>query len=315
MEAKRAIDTSKMSREEWLAARRAGIGGSDAPAIMGASPWATPLSVYADKMGFLPETEETVAMRFGHDVEEIVARWFAQDTGKKVRRLNAILQHPEYPWMLANIDRKIQGESAGLECKTTSAFNKTDFEGGNIPPYYYWQCMHYLAVTGMQRWYLAVICGNTGFYHYLIPRNEEHIRLLIERERDFWFNHVQAGVPPEPSGKADDDLAIDAMNALADENPGGDDIDLQDAQEVFEQLALAKAARSETEKNIALLEQQIKMRMANAQHGRCGKWRVSYAEQVRSMLDGERLKAELPDIYEGFKKASVCRPLIIREGK
>ena len=61
-----------------------------------------------------------------------------------VASCNAILQHPEHSFMLANIDRQILGERAGLECKTTSAYNRTDFEGGSIPPYFYWQCMHYL---------------------------------------------------------------------------------------------------------------------------------------------------------------------------
>ena len=314
MEAKRAAETAGMSRGQWLQARRRGIGGSDAPALMGASPWATPLSVYADKMGFLPEKEETVAMRFGRDAEEIVARWFAQDTGKKVRRLNAILQHSRYPWMLANIDRKIQGESAGLECKTTSAFHKTDFEAGKIPPYYYWQCVHYLAVTNLERWYLAVICGNSGFYHYVIARNEEHIRILTEREKDFWINHVQAGVPPEPSGQEADGIAIGAMNALS-ESPECTSAELEGLEEVFDQLALAKAARNASEKQIAVLEQQIKMRMANAQRGRCGRWRVSYCEQIRTTLDGKRLKAELPQVYEAYKKANTSRPLLVREAE
>ena len=133
-----------MSRSAWLEARRAGIGGSDAAAILGASPWATPLSVWTDKQGLTEEKPDTIAMRFGRDAEEIVAHWFAEDTGKTVARCNAILQHPEHPFMLANIDRQILGERAGLECKTTSAYNRTGFVGGSIPPYFYWQCMYYL---------------------------------------------------------------------------------------------------------------------------------------------------------------------------
>ena len=112
-----------------------------------------------DKQGLTAEKPNIIAMRFGRGAEEIVARWFAEDTGKPVARCNAILQHPEHPFMLANIDRQIRGKRAGLECKTTSTYNRTDFEGGSIPPYYYWQCMHYLAVTGWERWYLAVLDG------------------------------------------------------------------------------------------------------------------------------------------------------------
>lgn len=87
----RFADTRDMSRSAWLEARRAGIGGSDAAAILGASPWATPLSVWADKQGLTEDKPDTIAMRFGRDAEEIVARWFAEDTGKTVARCNAKL--------------------------------------------------------------------------------------------------------------------------------------------------------------------------------------------------------------------------------
>lgn len=123
----RFADTRDMSHSAWLEARRAGIGGSDAAAILGASPWATPLSVWADKQGLTAEKPDTIAMRFGRDAEEIVARWFAEDTGKTVARCNAILQHPEHPFMLANIDRQIRGERAGLECKAVER-RKTELE-------------------------------------------------------------------------------------------------------------------------------------------------------------------------------------------
>lgn len=107
----RFADTRDMSCSAWLEARRAGIGGSDAAAILGASPWATPLSVWADKQGLTEDKPDTIAMRFGRDAEEIVAH------------CNTILQHPEHLFM----------------------------EGGIIPPYFYWQCVHYLAVTGWER--------------------------------------------------------------------------------------------------------------------------------------------------------------------
>ena len=311
MEANRAIETAAMSREEWLDARRKGIGGSDAPAIMGASPWATPLTVYADKMGAAPEKEETVAMRFGRDAEEIVARWFAQDTGKKVRRVNAILQHPQHPWMLANIDRKIQSESAGLECKTTSAFNRTDFEGGHIPPYYYWQCVHYMAVTGFQRWYLAGIHGNDGFYHYEIPRNEAHSNMLITREEDFWRNNVLAECPPMPTGSDGDERVFANLYDEQEDTPA----DLTGCENLLDELALAKVAQKAYEKTITQIEQQLKMRMADAQRGQCGRWKLTYASQSRATLDSKRLKAELPELYDQYRKISICRPLTIKEVK
>ena len=87
------ISTVSMTREEWLNARRKGIGGSDAAAIMGANPYASPLSVYLDKLGLAQEKEITEAMRQGTDLEDYVAKRFSEATGKKVRNRGITMAH------------------------------------------------------------------------------------------------------------------------------------------------------------------------------------------------------------------------------
>ena len=92
------------------------------------------------------------AVRLGTYLEEYVAQRFAEETGKRVRRENAILRNTAYPWAHANVDRMIIGEKAGLECKTTSELNMKRFRGGEYPVTYYCQCMHYMAVTRFPKW-------------------------------------------------------------------------------------------------------------------------------------------------------------------
>ena len=120
---KTLVSTLGLSRSDWLKWRRKGIGGSDAGAILGMNSWSTPYRIWAEKLGMLPEQEDNEAMRQGRDLEEYVAQRFAEKTGKKIRRRNAMFMHDDYPWMLANIDRDIVGENAGLECKTSSSLN------------------------------------------------------------------------------------------------------------------------------------------------------------------------------------------------
>ena len=114
------ISTKNMSREDWLSLRRTGIGGSDAGAICGLNPYSSPLDVYFNKTGEAPETEDNEAMRQGRDLEEYVARRFTEETGLKVRRSNQMYRSIEHPFMIADIDRLIIGEDAGLECKTAN---------------------------------------------------------------------------------------------------------------------------------------------------------------------------------------------------
>ena len=144
--------TLNLPREEWLTLRQKGIGGSDAGAILEMNKYGSPFSVYAEKLGFAPETEATEPMRFGTDMEPYVAERFVEQTGKKVRRVNAMLQSVAWPFMQANVDRWLVGENAILECKTITDRK----EVGAIEPHYYVQCMHYMAVTGAERVYLAM---------------------------------------------------------------------------------------------------------------------------------------------------------------
>ena len=112
------ISTIGMSREDWLTERRKSLGGSDVAGILGLNEYSSPYSVYADKLGLLPEKEDTEAMRIGRDLEDYVASRFTEKTGKKVRRENSIIRNPDYPYLHANVDRVVVGENAVLECKT-----------------------------------------------------------------------------------------------------------------------------------------------------------------------------------------------------
>ena len=305
------ISTKGMSRAEWLEARRKGIGGSDASAILGQNQWESPLSVYMDKRGIAPEKEETEAMRQGTDCEEVVAKRFERESGLKVKRCNKLIQHPDYPWMLANIDRQVVCKGfVGLECKTTSPFGKTDFEGGSIPANYFWQCQHYMAVTGAEEWYLAIMVFSTSFHIFRIPRDENAIAQLIEAERSFWHDHVLAGVPPYPIGSDADDEAIDQMYSTA-RYDGVANID--DMRNDLETLALYEKEAKSLDEKIKAIKQNVKLRMGMFTNANCGRWKITWKDQSRTSIDSKRLKAELPETFAMYSKTSVSRPLKIEE--
>jgi putative phage-type endonuclease len=156
----------------------------------------SPMAVYLDKIGQLPEIEDNEFMYWGRVLEDTVANEFSIRTNIKVRRANKMLQHPKYPYMIANVDRLIVGQNAGLECKTASEYAKEDWMGETVPKEYALQCHHYMAVTGMDRWYIAVLIGGNKFEWRVIERDEQIISNLIEIETNFWINHVTRRVPP-----------------------------------------------------------------------------------------------------------------------
>lgn len=283
------ISTVNMSREEWLEQRRATIGGSDAAAIVGLSQWATPLSVYMEKKGLSPDKPDNIAMRIGRELEETVARLWMEETGKKCQRRNAILINPAYPFAHANVDRWVVGENAGLECKTTSEMNMKTFRGNEYPANYYVQCMHYMALTGADRWYLVVLVGNRELFTFVIERDEEEIAALMEQEKAFYENYLLPGVMPDPTGASQDAEALGTLYPASDAD--AEAVDLNDMRDCFDAYIAANAQKALCERIIDKAKQDIEARLGNASAGFCGGHKVTWKEQTRNDIDKDVLKA------------------------
>ena len=289
---------NEISRDEWLDLRRRGIGGSDAGTVVGLNPWSSRLALYADKKGLLPDKEDNEQMRQGRDLEDYVAKRWEEATGKKVRRENHMLYNDQYPWAYANIDRVVVGEKAVLECKTTSVYNKTDFAGGEIPPQYYTQCVHYMAVTGYQTAYLAVLVLNKGFYHFTIERNQGEIDALMDAEQCFWEEHVVPGIPPEPDGSESAQEVLDRMD-----RQDGTAL-LMDQETAFEQLQRVTEEIKFLQEEKDSLRQQIIQQMGQNNRGQALTWKCSYLPQTRNSVNGELLRQFYPEAYEKCVKIS-----------
>ena len=187
------------NHDEWLKLRSQYIGGSDAAAVVGMNSFSSPYSLWAEKTGKTPGFSGNLATEVGTYLEEFVAQKFAQETGKKVRKCNYSFLNSKYPFAIANIDREIVGEDAGLEIKTTDSLNLKKFKNGEYPENYYVQCVHYMAITGKKRWYLAVLIGNKDFRWFTIERDEAEIAALMGAEKAFW-ECVKNNTPPEMDG-------------------------------------------------------------------------------------------------------------------
>jgi len=303
------IATKGMDHAEWLEMRRRGIGGSDAAAIAGLSRYRTPLQVYMEKLGLVAEPEENEAMYWGTKLEDLVAEEFSLRTGLKVRRKNAILKHPEYPWMLANVDRLIVGKLEGLECKTASAYKADEWEGDNIPWEYAIQCYHYMAVTGYVAWWIAVLIGGNKFVYKRIDRDEKIIADLIKIESDFWHNHVLKQVPPEPDGS---DASTEFVKALYPES-NGKSLDLPSTAaewiEKYEQAVEDEKAAQERKQEA---QNHLQMLLGEYETGFFRDWKVVWKTITSNRVDSKKLKEEQPEIYEKYLKPSVSRRFEIK---
>ena len=305
------ISTVGMSREDWLKVRRNSIGGSEAAALLGLNAWSSPYAVWADKLGLLAEQPVSEAIKIGNDLENYVAHRFTEATGKHVRRKNAILYNPEFPFAHANVDRLIIGEKAGLECKTTNALMLKKFADGEFPAHYYVQCQHYMMITNLPKWYLAVLILGKEFLWFEIPRHEGDIQALAETERDFW-QLVKNQTPPPVDASASCSGALSQVYAFAD---SGTSCDLSGIAEIITLYQNAKQQIADLEKIADGYENQIKAFMQNAESGYCDGFRISWKNQSRTSLDSKAIQSEQPEIYQKYLKKSESRVFRIKEMK
>lgn len=296
--------TAKMTNEEWLALRKTGIGGSDAGTVCGLNPYSSPVKLFHDKTGGEIEELDNEAVRQGHDLEEYVAQRFSEATGLKVRRSNYMYWSLEYPFMIADVDRLIVGEDAGLECKTASAYNADKWKDGDIPLHYIMQCCHYMAVTGKRVWYIAAVILGKEFVYRKLVWNDELISRLIEMEKDFWENHVMAGVMPPPDGSPACDKLLNGYFGTVRK---GSSVSLLGFDEKLNRRAEILEEIDRLQKEQSRIEQEVKLYMKDNEFAASGRYRVSWSSVETTRLDTQRIKLEKPEIYRDYAKVSTSR--------
>lgn len=302
------IETKNLSHEEWLEYRNKGIGGSDAAAIAGLNPYKSPAGVYLEKIGLSNGPEDNEKMRVGRDLEEYVAQRFTEATGLKVRKRNAILVHKDHEFMFANVDRLIVGKNEGLECKTTSSYGMKNWEGDEIPQHYILQCMHYMAVTGADAWYIACLIGNEKFVYKRIERDEEIINYLIQIEKDFWEEYVLKKQMPAPDGSEDSDKILNFLYP----NSNGQSIELIGYEEKIHKLKKLKEKLDELDKEKKELEQHIKIAMADKEVAFIGESKITWKSSERNTFDTKEFKVDYPELYDRYTKVSSSRRFLVK---
>lgn len=287
--------------DKWLEVRNKGIGGSDAGIIAGVNLWKKPYELWLNKTNQV-EAEDISskdAVHFGNILEQVVADEFCLRTGKKVRKCGT-LQDDEYEFLLANVDRMVVGENAGLECKTASAYSSKYWEDDEVPDSYYLQCQHYMMITGCERWYIACLIGGQKFIWKTIERNEDDIKALKDLEIKFWQDNVIGMVPPPVDGS---DACTAALTGLY---PGGEKkavANLDSFKEHIEKIAAYKQSIKDLEDQVSLLQNQIKEEMGDIEKGSCGEYKISWASRKgNTTIDKKALEKDLPDVYAKYLK-------------
>ncbi|WP_028208847.1 YqaJ viral recombinase family nuclease [Paraburkholderia nodosa] len=295
----RLVETKDLSRNDWLEVRKNGIGGSDAAAAVGLSPYMSPLELWLIKTGRdanlpRPDPQDTSEpVYWGSLLEPIVAASYTKQTRNRVRRINAVLQHPTVPFMLANIDREVVGnrDVQLLECKTAGEFGTRLWRDG-VPEYVQLQVQHQLAVTGKSAADVAVLICGQKLEVYRVVRDDALIARLIELEAAFW-RFVETDTPPPADGSDSADRALRCLYPGA-----GGTVDFTGDRRLssaFADLITVRAAIEARQQVEAQLKQTIAQAMAEADRAEFETGSVSYKRSKDGTgVDLKRLLSDHP---------------------
>lgn len=330
-------DTAQLARPDWLEYRRKGLGGSDAASVLNISPFRTARDLYYDKLGIVTADDQAnwVALEVGTLLEPLVARIFAEKTGLKIYQRKCMFQHPQYLWMLADLDYLVNlpdGATAILEIKTTNynAKDKWWYNGREIvPPYYETQGRHYMAVMNLNRVYYCCLYGNNEDEAIIrhIDRDLDYEAELIALEQDFWENHVLAKLPP-PYLEDDGDLILESLRrARGPADTDAEPVTLGKTQSArvarFLELQEEKKLRADNVQQLDRELQRLKALIvadmagsssAVSENGYSITWRPVRKSAI-SKEGLERLREVHPDIYAEYVTCSESRRFNIRQLK
>jgi putative phage-type endonuclease len=297
-----------------------GITATAASVIAGVNPWTSPYALYQRMIGNEPPQEQTFPMWLGSQMEGIVIRAFTKETGLKCRRPHRAVDPnfwfttEEYGFpMGCLLDAwTLDPDKTGIEAKTASAFMSAEWED-DVPVHYLLQIQHQMACTGWGHFYAAAIVGNKFVVHR-VPRDEELIALLTDKERDFYLNHLVPRVPPAVDGHESTSAAIARQwgRSTPEYVEVINDPEIERLAQVYQAqgklIEEQKQAREETANQLKVIVEDREALVA-------GEYKVGWKTQTSKRVDTKALKVSEPEIWERFAYEQTSRPLKVTKTK
>ena len=288
------------NEDDWHKLREKRIGGSDIGAILGVNPYKSIIDVYIDKTeGSTFKGNE--ATHWGHMLEGSVIKEFAS------KHSELIVYEAPYSivdnFFIANLDGVLKDKGTGdygvLEIKTTSLWNKKDWEDDVIPQYYYAQVQHYLMLTGYKFAYIAVLIGGQQYKEFKIERSEEDINLIRNKATEFYQENLLKKISPIPDGS---DAYMNYLKQKALEIENNEVIEFVDLEEKAAKIKDLSKEINSLKKEQDLLKEEIMLELINngTQKGVAGKFKFNI--QTRKTPDFEAMAKENLELIEKYKE-------------
>ena len=293
------------NRQEWLEARRKGLGGSDIAAIMGISKWSTPMDIYLEKKGVAVD-EDNNAKERGRILETAIAQWYAEKNGFEIEAGPPLPVQGEKEFMLGSPDfyvwdrEKSMHDYWGLEVKTSRSDDGWGPEGSDqIPRYYATQVHWYMIVTGKQFWDVAVyLMYKDEFRQYRLHADEELHAKMISAAESWWNAHIVDDVPPKLDSGKGSTLILNAQFPLDSgevREPTDREVELiEELNSINDTIKMLQVRKKETEN---LLKNQMQdCSVIQSERARVS-WKIG---KGRRSFDTKRFRADHPELANEY---------------
>lgn len=282
------------------------IGASDIGVIMGVNPFKTPFELWCEKTQKISpkKLDENDSVRMGKVLEEFVAQEYAYRNNISVRRAPKVYVHPDYSFLKAHADRLVTGTEKGLECKTTSEYNKDKWNGADIPESYILQCQWLMGLSGRKEWDIAVLIGGNKYKDKPLKFDKDLFDLMLEKAVKFWNENVLKDIPPALT--PDDDKVIGELYP----NNNGNLLDLSNIdtelltsfEEAVAQRQELKMHQKQIEEELKEIENKIKDVIKENDGVKTLKYKVTWKTHRKSQIDAQALCESEPDIYAKYSR-------------
>lgn len=304
-EFKESLDTNNevyeyANDDDWHTLREKRIGGSDVGAILGVNPYKSIIDVYIDK------TEGSTfkgnnATHWGHMLESTIIKEFAS-RHKELQVFDAPFSIVDN-FLIANLDAVLRDKENGnfgvLEIKTTSLWNKKEWEEDTIPQSYYAQVQHYLMLTGYKFAYVAVLIGGQEYKEFKVERSEEDIELIRNKSTEFYNENLLKKIPPMPDGS---DAYMQHLKKKAMEIENNKIIELVGFEEKVEILKNVTREKKELEKTENLLKEEIMLEMIREKTLKAVVGKSKFNILSKKSLDKKKLGKEQPQLLKEYEE-------------
>lgn len=280
-------------------ARTRYIGGHDAAAIVGLSPWDSPTSVFMKKKKLIPSVPaDPEAAAMGLLLEPVILQLYAQRTRSTLRKGFRIVD-ATHDFFAGSPDGYVVPPGAteivgGVDAKAVDPFvsyawGKEDAGGDGVPEHLQVQAQWYMGIdTRAPHWDVAALFGARELRIYRIPRDAEAIGWLREECLKFHTDHILKNVPPPIDGHEATTKALGAHFQRQTQAPilANPEIDA-----LAKSLPALKAAAKAAEVEVERVKNMIRAFAGEAEGVAGDGWRATYKAQEAKRFDVKAAKA------------------------